>query len=169
MKKLRLPFLLALISFLTACGFHLRGEADYALPFKTLYIQAPDARSAFVNELKRNLIASNVQIVDAAEQSPLILHIASEDTHKQILSLSAAGRVLEYRIQFQIAFRVYDAKQRDWMAPGEITLQRSYTYDDSQVLAKAKEEAVLYQDMRTDAVQQIMRRLNRVKEPKAVE
>jgi LPS-assembly lipoprotein len=33
------------------------------------------------------------------------------------------------------------------------------TYNDAQVIAKENEEALLYRDMQTDMVQQILRRL----------
>jgi LPS-assembly lipoprotein len=42
-------------------------------------------------------------------------------------------------------------------------LQRTLTYDAAQILAKEQEEALLFRDMRSDAVQQVMRRLSRAK------
>ena len=39
------------------------------------------------------------------------------------------------------------------------------TYDDTQVLAKESEEALLYEDMKSDAVQQMVRRLSVIKLP----
>ena len=47
----------------------------------------------------------------------------------------------------------------------EITLRRDMTYDDTQVLAKESEEALLYEDMKSDAVQQVLRRLSVVQMP----
>ena len=91
--------------------------------------------------------------------------MVSETTDKQILSLSGAGRVREYRLQYRISLRAYDRKQQEWLAPEEITLQRDFSYDDTQVLAKQQEESLLYQNMRSDAVQQVLRRLNHVKAP----
>jgi LPS-assembly lipoprotein len=38
-------------------------------------------------------------------------------------------------------------------------------FDETQVLAKESEEALLYRDMQADLVQQIMRRLAAVKPP----
>ena len=48
-------------------------------------------------------------------------------------------------------------------ASEEILLMRTLTYDDTQVLAKEQEEALLYTDMRGDAVMQALRRLSRAK------
>ena len=156
---------LMLTLLLGACGFHLRGQATFALPFRTLYVKSANDLSPFIAELKRSIAATGVQIVTAPEQAQLTLHIVSEAADKQILSLSAAGRVLEYHLQYRVSLRVHDAKQEDWLAPAEITLWRDFSYDDTQVLAKAQEEALLYQDMRSDAVQQVLRRLNHVKAP----
>jgi len=44
-------------------------------------------------------------------------------------------------------------------------LRRDYSYDDTIVQAKEAEETLLYQSMRSDMVQQIMRRLSRAKLP----
>ena len=38
-------------------------------------------------------------------------------------------------------------------------LKRDLLYSDSDVLGKEQEEALLYRDMQTDAVQQVVRRL----------
>jgi LPS-assembly lipoprotein len=45
----------------------------------------------------------------------------------------------------------------------EIGLSRDMTYSDTQVLAKAEEEKLLYRDMQNDAAQQILRRMATVK------
>jgi LPS-assembly lipoprotein len=151
---------------LGACGFHLRGQNALALPFERLYIQSANEYAPFINELKSAIQANEVQITDTPEQAQVTLNIINEVTDKQILSLSGAGRVIEYRLQYRISLRVYDQKQQEWLSPQEITLRRDYSYDDTQVLAKQQEESLLYQNMRTDAVQQVVRRLNHAHPPK---
>ncbi len=42
-------------------------------------------------------------------------------------------------------------------------LRRDYSFNDEQVLSKESEEALLYRDMRTDAVHQLVRRLQAAK------
>lgn len=156
---------LMLSMLLAACGFHLRGQNDFALPFQRLYVKSANDKAPFINELKSAIRVNNVQITDTPEQAQLTLQIVSEVTDKQILSLSAAGTVLEYRLQYRISLRAFDQKQQDWLAPQEIILRRDYSYDSTQVIAKQQEEVLLYQDMRGDAVQQVLRRLNHVHPP----
>jgi len=156
---------LLLSLLLGACGFHMRGQNNFALPFQKLYVQSANEFAPFINELKIAIGASDVQITESPDQAQLTLQIVSEVTDKQILSLSAAGRVLEYRLQYRISLRAYDQKQQEWLAPQEITLRRDYSYDDTQVIAKQQEEALLYKNMRGDAVQQVLRRLNHAHPP----
>ncbi len=156
---------LMLTLLLGACGFHLRGQAAFALPFQALYVKSANDYSPFITELKRAIEANKVQIADAPDHAQLTLHIVSEIVDKQILSLSGGGRVREYRLHYRISLRAYDLKQEDWLASEEIMLQRDFSYDDTQVLAKEQEEALLYQNMRSDAVQQVLRRLNHAKAP----
>lgn len=143
----------------------MRGQNNFALPFQKLYVQSANEFAPFINELKIAIGASDVQITESPDQAQLTLQIVSEVTDKQILSLSAAGRVLEYRLQYRISLRAYDQKQQEWLAPQEITLRRDYSYDDTQVIAKQQEEALLYKNMRGDAVQQVLRRLNHAHPP----
>jgi len=157
---MRALIVLTLSLLLAACGFHLRGQGAFALPFQRLYVQSPNDYAPFITQLKSAIEANNVQITDTPEQAQLTLQIVSEAADKQILSLSGAGRVREYRLQYRVSLRAYDQKQQEWLAPEEITLRRDYSYDDTQVLAKEQEEALLYQNMRIDAVQQVLRRLN---------
>ncbi|MCX7194136.1 MAG: LPS assembly lipoprotein LptE [Proteobacteria bacterium] len=153
--------MLALATLLAACGFHLRGEAR--MPFKTLFIEAVNPSSPMVMELRRNLEANSVRLTEKAEQAEVVLNISSELPEKQILTLGGSGRVSEFQLRYRISLRAYDKEQREWLPAAELLLSRDFTYDDTQILAKESEEATLYQSMRSDMVQQIMRRLSHAK------
>lgn len=151
---LRSPVFVAAL-LLAACGFQLRGQTT--LPFATLYVPGS---SALAVELKRN-IASGTQtkLLDRPDQAQAQLVVANEQREKVILSLNTAGRVREFQLRYKIAFRVIDTKGREYLPLNEITLTRDISFNDSQVLAKESEEALLYRDMQTDMVQQVLRRL----------
>lgn len=153
--------MLALAILLTACGFHLRGEA--VMPFKTLYIEAANPGSPLIGELRHLLEANHVELTSAADQAEVILSIESDTTEKQILTLAGSGRVSEYQLRYRVSLRAYDNQQLEWMPADELLLSRDFSYDDAQILAKETEEAQLYQGMRSDMAQQIMRRLSHAK------
>lgn len=147
----------------TACGFHLRGQVS--LPFETLYVNASSS-SAFATQLKRAVLAgTNARLSDNSKNAQAIFVLLSEIQEKQILSLSGAGTVREFELHYRVAFRLHDNQGRDWIPQTEISLKRDVTFNDSQVLAKDSEEALLYKDMQSDAVQQVMRRMSAAKTP----
>jgi LPS-assembly lipoprotein len=146
---------------LASCGFQLRGTA--ALPFKSMYVQAPTT-SVFAIQLKRAVASgSGARITERPEQAEVILQVLNEAQEKQILSLSGGGRVSEYQLRYRVSFRLTDGKNREHIPASEILLRRDYSYNDSQVLATESEEALLYRDMRSDAVSQLVRRLQAAK------
>lgn len=164
MTNMTRTFLLLMALTLAACGFHLRGSnlKDVQFAFKSLYLKAP-GETPFVKDLRRILKSNDIELVPAADKADLVLEVVSEQTTKQILSLSGAGRVKEYQLFYRVSLRAYDNQQNDWLPAEEISLSRILPYDDEQVLAKEQEEAALYKDMRIDAVSQAVRRLIRAK------
>ncbi len=146
---------------LSACGFHLRG--DVGMPFATLYLESGGANSALVSELRRNLVSNKAVLVNQAEKADVVLQIVSEVADKQILTLSGAGRVNEFQLRYRVSLHAYDLKHNTWIPAEEMYLYRNFSYDDTKILAKESEEALLFQSMRNDMAQQILRRLGRAK------
>jgi LPS-assembly lipoprotein len=155
--------LCTLVSLAAGCGFKLAGPAE--MPFESLYVSAPDY-SSFGAEFKRYVESGGkTRLTRRPEEAQAVLEILGESREKQILSLTAAGRVAEYVLHYRVSFRLRDRANRDWIPPSEIALRRDLTYDDDAVLAKENEEQFLYQDMKSDAIEQLMRRLAAVKAP----
>lgn len=149
---------------LSACGFHLRGPAT--LPFDSMYVQAAPT-SLFATQLKRAVSAgSQTRITENAKDAAVTLQILAEAREKQILSLSGAGRVSEFRLRYRVSYRLIDSKNVERMPASEIVLQRDFAFNDAAVLSKESEEALLYRDMQNDAVHQLVRRLQ-VAKPEA--
>jgi LPS-assembly lipoprotein len=150
---------LAIAASLTACGFQLRGSnGSYTMPFHSLFLTFTDT-SPLGTELKRNLRAGDVAIADKPEEAEAQFVVLSENRGKSILSLNSLGRVREYLLTYTLTFTVRDSKGAELLPATEITLRRNMAFDETQVLAKESEEALLYRDMQADLVQQIMRRL----------
>lgn len=154
-------FILLMSLLLASCGFHLRGQAG--MPFTTLYLNAANKNSPFIAELRQNLTSNNVKLVNSAEEAEVILNIESEVLDKEILSLSGSGLVNEFELYYRVSLRAYDNQEQDWIPTETMEIRRDYSYDDTQILAKEQEEAMLINSMRSDMVQQIIRRLSRSK------
>lgn len=139
------------------CGFQLRGAAE--LPFESLYIDIPQTNVIGAQLTRQLRAASNTKIVDNRADAQVVLTRATELRNKIILSINSAGRVREFRLRYTFSYALLDQKGQNVAPPASLSLERDYSFSDDQVLAKESEEALLYRDMQSDLVQQIIRRL----------
>ena len=147
---------------IAGCGFHLRGDVTYS--FSTIFINSP-ANVPLTAELKRALAGGSATLTDSAAAAQVIFDISNVTDDKQVLSLSSGGRAREYLLTKRVTFALHDAGGRDWLPAAEIVIRRSFTFSESEVLAREAQEAKLYKEMQTDAVQQIVRRLQFAQKP----
>lgn len=149
--------LAAAVLLLAGCGFQLRGAAP--IPYETLHVAAP-ATSAFALELKRAVRAqSKTRVLDTPKDAQATLHVLEETREKVILSLSGGGRVREYQLRYRVIYRLAGQTNRDLRPRTQIQLHRDLSYNDNDTLSKESEEALLFRDMQSDAVAQLLRQL----------
>ena len=156
-SSLKLVLAAVLCILLAACGFQVRGA--YSLPIERLHIALANSSELYA-QIKRNVEAgSATRVVANASDAEASLVVLADAPQKNILSLSAAGRVREFELVRTFSFRVADKACADLIAPSRIVLRRELTFSDDQVLSKEAEELLLWKDMQNDLVQQLMRRL----------
>lgn len=148
------------LGLLAGCGFALRGTAN--LNFSTLYIGLDD-KSELGAQLRRYVRnTTNTQVVEDPKQAQAQLQVLSDSRERSILSLDASGRVREYELRYLFTFRLHDGKGREFIPPTTITLKRDLTFNDAATLAKDQEATLLYRDMQSELIQQLLRRMSAV-------
>jgi LPS-assembly lipoprotein len=150
---------------LSACGFHLRGVGGAALPesLATVRVTMPGRGidDPTVAAVRRAFTAAGARLTEAADAATVVLQ--DERVETQVISVSTAtAKANEYRLRYGIGFRLEGAGETG--APQTIRLVREYTFDPTQVLAKEQEERELVREMQTEAAQQIVRRVARLKQ-----
>lgn len=159
----RIALLFTFTLALAGCGFHLRGEASFA--FQTIFVNGAGAPT-IAAELRRALAATgNAKIVEDPKNAEVIVDFPFVSDDKEVLSISGTGAVREYLLIKRVQFRVHDADGIDWLPVGEIALRRTYTFSESEVLARNTQEGRLLKEMELDAVAQLVRRLETAKKP----
>jgi LPS-assembly lipoprotein len=150
---------------LSACGFQLRQAPNFA--FNEIYIGLAE-QSSLGNELKRQIAASGKVTVIAdpkkVAEAQVVLEALVDQREKVVVGLNSAGQVREFQLRQRFKFRLRGREGKPLINDTEILQQRDISFNESAVLAKEAEEALLYRDMQSDIVQQVMRRLAAVKE-----
>ena len=151
--------LLSLVGLaLAGCGFKLRGNQNFA--FSSIAV-LPHPGGALAIELRRSLGAA-VRVLgpDAPPgQAQVVLELLQEQREKTVVGVNSSGQVREFQLRIRAKFRVRTREGQELLPVTEILQQRDISFNESAVLAKEAEEALLYRDMQTDIVQQLMRRL----------
>ena len=151
---------------LSACGFQLRQAPNY--PFRTLYIGLPEA-SVFGQELRRNIsVSGRVEVINdpkQVERADVIFDLLQELQEKVILSRTSAGAVREFQLRFRIRFKLRTRDGIEVIPDTELVQERDISFSETAALSKETEEGLLYRDMRSDLVQQVLRRLAVVRMP----
>ena len=138
LKKLSI---LGLILVISACGFQLRGNIQ--ANFDSISISG--GTSSFNKTLQRKFRQAGITIKSASEAEKIV-QIIKNDFDKTILTLTGTGLVSEYQLDYTVSYR-FKSKDGPWNLPLTIEASRTYTYDDSDILAKDEEEKRLLSGM----------------------
>ncbi len=160
---LRGILLLGAAGVLPACGFKLRGNVAYT--FQSIALNGAEA-PGLTEDLRKLLDrVSGLAVAAHPKDAQVALDLKEQTSDKSVLSLTSGGRAREYLLTKVYAFRLYDKDGNDWMPPGVIEIQRTYSYDDTQRLAREIQEQRILVEMQQDAAQQILRRLQKAQPP----
>ena len=147
---------------LGGCGFKLRGSQNFAF---TSVAVMPQPGGALAAELRRSF-GSAVRVLALDEpltQAQVVIDILQELREKTVVGVNSSGQVVAFQLRIRVKFKVRTPQGLELTPETEVLLQRDMSFSESAVLAKEAEEAMLYRDMQSDLVQQLMRRLASVK------
>jgi LPS-assembly lipoprotein len=147
---------------LTGCGFKLRSSQTFA--FETLAV-TPERNGLVAADLIRYFGKSIVPLVPVRGSTPpqVIVDVLQEAREKNVVGVNASGQVREFQLRLRLVFRMRLPDGRELIGPTEISQQRDISFNESAVLAKEAEEVLLFRDMQSDLLQQLLRRLAAVK------
>ena len=148
------PFLL----LLAGCGFHLQGSQPLQKSFQYTYIDTKDEQSDFVQDLRKALIASGSRVIRTQGSSGATISVHKDELAERVLSVSARNIPTEYELTYKVEFSV-TAGGKPLIEHEEMSLSRDFSFDETQLLAKEREQEILSEALARDLVALVMRRL----------
>jgi LPS-assembly lipoprotein len=146
---------------ITGCGYHLRGLASGGggWGLGRVYVVESGA-STLAAELRNQMQIYEVKLASNIQQADAIIHLDREKYDRRVLSVDpSTGKVREYEIGIETILSVTRLDGSELLAETPIDLRRNFTFDETSVIGKSLEESALRAEMRTDASEIILRRL----------
>ncbi|MFK7861988.1 MAG: LPS assembly lipoprotein LptE [Granulosicoccus sp.] len=162
----RAPVLLAIMAvlvFISACGFHPRGSLISAAELGSIYVDAGRDLS-ISEEVKEALIDSSFELAPNRDDATILLRLSNEQESERVVSVNSSGRVSELELTHAVnmLIAVSNEGEKPVYQPGQssnrVEVNREYTYDETGVLGKENEARILRNEMKRDLVRQIVLR-----------
>jgi LPS-assembly lipoprotein len=150
---------LVALALLAGCGFHLQGELVTPPGMERTYIETVERNSQFHRELRRQMLAAGVELVDSPAEATAIFAITADDTGQRVLSVSARNVPTEYEVFYTVEYSLISGEEM-LLAPQDVTFTRDYTWDETLVLGKAREEDLLREAIVRDLVRTVLKQVS---------
>jgi len=157
MTRIAAVMLFAALS-VSGCGFHLQGRQPLPQDFEYTYIDTKDEQTDFVQDLRKALIATGSKVIRTKGSSGATISVHEDELTEKILSVSARNIPTEYELTYRVEFSV-NAGGKALIEHEAVSATRDITFDETQLLAKEREQEILREGLARDLVAQVMRRL----------
>ncbi len=143
---------------LAGCGFHLQGSQPLPKGFAYTYIDAKDEQTDFVQDLRKALIAAGSKVIRTQGSSGMTISVHDDDLSERVLSVSARNIPTEYELTYKVTFSVASGG-KTLIDTESVSATRDVSFDETQMLAKEREQEILREALARDLVALVMRRL----------
>jgi LPS-assembly lipoprotein len=123
------------------------------------YIETIERNSLFHRELRAQLRTAGVELVDSPDDATAIFAISVDESSQRVLSVSTRNVPTEYEVYYTVEYALTSG-ENSLLEPQYVTLTRDYTYDETLVLGKAREEQLLREAIVKDLVRIVLRQLS---------
>lgn len=147
------------LTLFAGCGFHLQGALTTPAAMERTYIAAVERNSLFHRELQAQLRAADVQLVESPADATAVLTISIDESEQRVLSVSTRNVPTEFEVYYTVEYGLISGEE-SLLAPQYLTLTRDYTYDETLVLGKAREEALMRDAIVQDLVRIVLKQLS---------
>lgn len=150
---------ICLSSLLAGCGWQLQGTTKLSPVMGTTYVETSDRYTDFNRALRDSLQASGARLTATANEATAVVKIIKDESGQRVLTVSGRNTPEEFEVFYSIEYSVR-GRTEELIEPQRLELTREYSYDETAVLAKQKEQAILREALARDLAGQVVRRLS---------
>jgi LPS-assembly lipoprotein len=157
-SRLGLLSICLVATLLSGCGWRLQGTTKLSPVMATTYVETDDRFTDFNRALRERLQASGARLTARPEDATAVVRIIRDQSGQRVLTVSARNTPEEYEVFYMIEFSV-NGRTEELIAPQKLELTRDYSYDETTLLAKQREQRVLREALARDLAGLVVRRL----------
>ncbi|MEX0606123.1 MAG: LPS assembly lipoprotein LptE [Marinobacter sp.] len=144
---------------LTGCGFQLRGAPPVSDALQPLAVVcANNIPEDLCNAVKDQLELGDIRLV-ASEEAAYLLRLNDFNQQRRASAITLEAAAAEYDLRQTVIMEVITSDQIPLVAEVDIRSSETYRYDETNVLAKQREERELQETLYQRLAQQIIFRL----------
>ena len=144
-------------ALLSACGFRPRGSVSLPENFRQIYVEAP---VQITDELAVFLVSGGAVVSESSTDADAVIGVRSEAFQDRVVSVDAStGKAREFELLYSLDFSVRMKDGSMLVKPEHMVVRRVYVFDPTAVLGATYNVEVLHEDMRRDAAERIIRRM----------
>jgi LPS-assembly lipoprotein len=140
------------------CGFQLQGTGTLPQGMARTYVDSERPHSEFLVSLTEVLERRGAEVLTAPADDAALLDIIADETGQRVLSVSARNIPREYEVYYAVTFSLRVGTE-SLITNESLAVTRAYTYDETQVLAKAAEEEILRRALAEDLARRVLQRI----------
>ncbi|EAZ99311.1 LPS assembly lipoprotein LptE [Marinobacter sp. ELB17] len=150
---------LGLLATASGCGFQLRGAAPVSAALQPLALQcASDVPINLCQSVRQQLTLGDVDLRETnAADYILVVGQYTEDRRASAITINAGAA--EYTLRQSVSINLISRDKVPLIADTRLNASESYRYDETNVLAKQREEKTLQKQLQERLAQQIIFRL----------
>lgn len=145
---------------LIGCGFHLRGQANLPPQLHHIAIASNTPYSLLASQLRQTLQNMHIAINENPNTAPLTIKLLTDDFNQAATGTGATNQLTNYTLTYTVTYQLLEQHGEALTEPRQIVVNRSFTANNNQMLGSSNEQVLLQQDMRRDAILQILNQLN---------
>lgn len=149
----------ALVLLIAGCGFQLRGAPPVSSALQPLAVDCADNVPGQLCDSVRDQLELGRIELKSAEEADYVLRIGNFRQERRASAITLRAAAAEYTLRHTVDIEVITADNIPLIEPTDLNSSETYRYDESNVLAKQREEEALRDQLHDRLAQQIIFRL----------
>ncbi|KPP99809.1 LPS assembly lipoprotein LptE [Marinobacter sp. HL-58] len=154
------PLVAVILSLLMAgCGFQLRGAPPVSSALQPLAVDCSEnVPGQLCDAVQEQLELGRIQL-KPVEEADYVLRIGNFRQERRASAITLRAAAAEYTLRHSVDIEVITADRIPLIEPTDLNSSETFRYDESNVLAKQREEDALREQLHDRLAQQIIFRL----------